>query len=97
MTQEMQTAVRPTIGVIGLGLLGGALAVRLLHRGFAVLGYDIQHSRGDELAAEGVNIAASVAEVATGCQRVLLSLPTSEIVEEASPKWKRNCKLARRH
>jgi 3-hydroxyisobutyrate dehydrogenase-like beta-hydroxyacid dehydrogenase len=69
------------IGVIGLGLLGGALAERLLQAGWRVLGYDSAADRCNELAAHGGTAAASAAEVAAGCPSVVLSLPTTEVVE----------------
>jgi 3-hydroxyisobutyrate dehydrogenase-like beta-hydroxyacid dehydrogenase len=39
---------KPTIGVIGLGLMGGAMAKRLIETGHGVVGYDIV---ADKLAA----------------------------------------------
>ena len=33
------------IGLVGLGLMGEALAVRLIGAGFAVLGYDIDAAK----------------------------------------------------
>src|SRR3954447_20843134 len=68
------------IGVIGLGLLGEALAERLLRAGRGVLGYDLDARRRDELANLGGTAARSAREVAARCERILLSLPTSDVV-----------------
>jgi len=59
-----------SVGLIGVGLLGSALAARLKEAGFAVLGYDLDPARC--LGAE------SAQHVARTCRRVVLCLPTSE-------------------
>ena len=68
-------------GVIGLGLMGSALAQRLLASQYSVLGYDIGPSRCEVIAAIGGSVAAGPADVASQCGRVLLSLPTTDVVE----------------
>jgi 3-hydroxyisobutyrate dehydrogenase-like beta-hydroxyacid dehydrogenase len=70
------------VGIVGLGLLGGALAVRLLHAGFDVIGYDIDYARVAEFVQCGGTAAAMPEDVMRLCPRVLLSLPTSEIVAQ---------------
>jgi 3-hydroxyisobutyrate dehydrogenase-like beta-hydroxyacid dehydrogenase len=67
------------IGIIGLGLLGSAIAERLITAGFAVVGYDIDERRRDEGRASGVIPADSARTVATRCERLFLSLPNSAI------------------
>ncbi len=62
------------IGVIGLGLLGSAIAERLIAAGFSVIGYDI-----DERRSSGIIAADSARAVAARCNRLFLSLPTSAI------------------
>jgi len=70
------------IGLIGLGLLGTALAERLLGAGLRVLGYDVEASRRAALRDRGGAVAENAAAVAASCDRVLLSLPTSDVVAE---------------
>jgi 3-hydroxyisobutyrate dehydrogenase-like beta-hydroxyacid dehydrogenase len=70
-----------TIGIIGLGLLGGALAQRLLDSGRALIGYDIDPARLDAFRAMGGQPADSAAAVSEVCDTVLLSLPTTDVVE----------------
>ena len=60
------------LGLIGLGLVGSALRTRFLDSGFDVVGYDTDSSRGPT--------AGSAAEVASACDRIVLSLPTSPVV-----------------
>jgi len=69
-----------TLGLIGLGLLGSAMAERLLGAGFDVIGHDIDTDRRSALQAAGGRPAGSASEVASGCRRILLSLPTSDVV-----------------
>ncbi len=69
-----------TIGMIGLGLMGSALARRLLRHGFGVLGYDLSNPRRDELIRAGGLAAGSASDVARQCEVVLLSLPDSNVV-----------------
>ena len=68
------------IGLIGVGLLGSALAERLLKAGFIVQGFDTDGEQLQALAASGGHAAPDAAAVARTCRRILLSLPHSGIV-----------------
>lgn len=68
------------IGCIGLGLLGLALSERLLAAGWTVRGFDIDPERQSEHTSRGGIVLESEAAVADS-NLLLLSLPTSEIVE----------------
>lgn len=70
------------IGMIGLGLLGSAIAERLLLAGHTVVGFDLSdvcRSRLDELGGQSVTSAAAVIQA---CRTVVLSLPDSRIVRQ---------------
>jgi 3-hydroxyisobutyrate dehydrogenase-like beta-hydroxyacid dehydrogenase len=69
------------VGIIGIGLLGSALAERLLRAGFQVVGFDIDQQRRAEFASDGGEAAESGLEVAAASDRLLLSLPDSQVVE----------------
>jgi 3-hydroxyisobutyrate dehydrogenase-like beta-hydroxyacid dehydrogenase len=69
------------VGLVGLGLMGMALAERLCSGRFGVWGYDIDPARNNLLAAAGGKVATSVADIASACTRILLSLPDSDVVE----------------
>src|SRR5262249_49528252 len=71
---------RAPVGLVGVGLLGSALADRLLGRGFRVLGVDVDPGRHAALRRHGGDVAAGPMEVFRSCDRVVLSLPTSEVV-----------------
>lgn len=66
-----------SVGLIGLGLVGTALAARLQAAGKTVVGYDIDALR----QPPGVQLAESPAAVAEQARTIILSLPDSEAVE----------------
>ena len=69
------------IAIVGVGLLGSAVASRLLAGGFAVTGYD---SRPDQLAAlgsRGLKAAPSLKDAAAGADAVFTILPSPDSVE----------------
>jgi len=70
-----------TAGVIGLGNMGRGMALSLKRGGFTVLGYDPAPGVSDALAAEGVAARGSIAEITRDADVLILSLPTSAIVE----------------
>ncbi len=67
------------VGLIGLGLMGRALAERLLAAGFPLVGWDIAAAARRRFARCGAQLAADSSDVLTRCRRVLLSLPDSKI------------------
>jgi len=68
--------VSTPVGLIGLGLVGSALAERLLAAGQRVVGWDIDPGRVAALGTSGGDVAGNVQEVFSSCRRVLLSLPS---------------------
>lgn len=64
-----------TVGVIGLGIMGGAFARNLAAAGWRVVGYDISAARRREAARAGVEIARDAAGVAAAVSTILTSLP----------------------
>ena len=69
------------IGIIGVGLLGGAVAARLLKLDFEVKGYDTRLEQIKALCAQGLIAAGSIAEVAADADAVFTILPSLESVE----------------
>jgi len=64
--------------VIGLGLMGGAIARNLAAAGWTVLGYDIDPVCLAEAAAAGVTPASGAADLAVTVPTLLTSLPAPE-------------------
>jgi 3-hydroxyisobutyrate dehydrogenase-like beta-hydroxyacid dehydrogenase len=71
------------IGIIGVGLLGSAVASRLLKGGFEVAGYDSRPEQVRALQAQGLITTASIAEAAADADAVFTILPSLESVETA--------------
>ena len=65
-----------TIGIVGLGIMGGAIARNLVERGWRVIGFDLDTTRCAELALAGVTIAADAGEVARDAPVIMTSLPS---------------------
>ena len=68
------------IGLIGVGLLGSAIAERFFQSDICVIGFDTDPARREELTALGGTACADAAQVFTQCEVILLSLPTSQVV-----------------
>jgi 3-hydroxyisobutyrate dehydrogenase-like beta-hydroxyacid dehydrogenase len=66
------------VGIIGLGIMGGAIAKNLSAAGWQVTGFDIEKKRCDEAKAAGVSIADSALAVAKSASNILVSLPKPE-------------------
>ena len=68
------------IGVIGLGIMGGAFARNLAAAGWKVVGYDLDAGRNREANAAGVEIAHSAEAVAETAIDIITSLPSPRAV-----------------
>ncbi len=64
------------VGVVGLGIMGGAMARNLLAGGWRVVGYDPHGPTADALAADGVVLAADAGAAARAAPVILTSLAT---------------------
>lgn len=72
----------PTVGVIGLGPMGGNIARNLLRNGFEVAGFDIRPECVEAQIGAGITAAGSSAEVAQGADVLATSLPNIEALED---------------
>jgi 3-hydroxyisobutyrate dehydrogenase-like beta-hydroxyacid dehydrogenase len=75
---------RSPVGLIGVGLLGQALAHRLLGAGFEVVGFDVDPAKNARLAELGGRAAASIAEVAKRCDPIVLAVFSTDQVEHVT-------------
>jgi putative dehydrogenase len=73
-----------TIGIVGLGLLGHAVASRLIKAGHRVVGVDLLPARVEALTTLGGTAAPSAAAVAQSAEAVCTLLPSLAAVEEAT-------------
>ena len=73
-----------TVGIIGLGIMGGAMAKNLKGAGFEVVGYDLDAAVVARAREAGIAIAANAAEVAERAADILVSLPSPKAVAETA-------------
>jgi 3-hydroxyisobutyrate dehydrogenase-like beta-hydroxyacid dehydrogenase len=75
-----------TVGVIGLGIMGGAFAKNLIKAGWHVVGYDTNAARRREAKRAGVEIAQNAVELAAAVPTILTSLPKPEALADTVRK-----------
>jgi 3-hydroxyisobutyrate dehydrogenase-like beta-hydroxyacid dehydrogenase len=83
-----------TIGIVGLGIMGGAFAKNLVAAGFHVVGFDIDPAARRAARKSGVELADSAVAVARAAPVIITSLPSpaalqatvAEIVAAKLPK-----------
>jgi len=63
------------VGIVGLGIMGGAFAHNLHAAGWRVIGYDIDRKRCRALARAGIAIAADAGALAAEAPVIITSLP----------------------
>jgi 3-hydroxyisobutyrate dehydrogenase/glyoxylate/succinic semialdehyde reductase len=73
-----------TVGIIGLGIMGGAIARNLVDRGWRVIGFDTDAARRAELARANVTIAGDASQVARDAPIIMTSLPTPAAVADVA-------------
>jgi len=71
-----------TVGIVGLGIMGGAFAKNLAASGWRVIGYDVDPGRRRALARVGVEIARDAAAVAASVPVIITSLPSPQALLE---------------
>jgi 3-hydroxyisobutyrate dehydrogenase-like beta-hydroxyacid dehydrogenase len=69
---------RETLGLIGLGLVGRALAVRLAAAGFVLLGFDRDAAAREAWIGQGYQLADSPAAIGATCTRCVLAVFDSD-------------------
>src|SRR5215813_216985 len=69
------------VGVVGLGIMGGAYARLLARAGWDVVGFDTNAPRRKEAARAGVRILADAKSVAAAAPVIITSLPSPAALE----------------
>lgn len=90
----MNDDARRIVGIVGVGLLGGAIAERLLRAGFRVHGYDVAESRRRALTALGGTAVSSVADLGK-LSRIVLSLPDANASQQVAGEFERDPRSVR--
>jgi 3-hydroxyisobutyrate dehydrogenase-like beta-hydroxyacid dehydrogenase len=79
------------VGVIGLGIMGSAMAANLVKTGFGVVGTDIAAERCAELTAAGGSAVKGTAEVAQRCRYIILALASEAAFHNVCAVLAENC------
>jgi 2-hydroxy-3-oxopropionate reductase len=72
---------RPTVGFIGLGIMGGPMALNLLRAGYPLVAHNRTRAREEPLVSQGASSAGSPRDVASDSDVVITMLPDSPDVE----------------
>ncbi len=78
--------MKPTVGIVGLGIMGGAMAEALLARGYQVAGYDVLPQPRQRLRKAGGRALASSTAVAEHADVMIISLATVAALDDAVEK-----------
>lgn len=79
----MTDSERAAVSVVGTGIMGSAIATRLLATGHAVTVFDLDTAKVAALVAKGARAAASAREAAQASRFVITSLNSAAIVRSA--------------
>jgi 3-hydroxyisobutyrate dehydrogenase len=82
MNTEHSTHEQVRVGMLGIGLMGSAMAGRLLDQGIAVIAWDRDPEHARALEGRGATLATEPAEVLRGTSAVITMLPTADIILE---------------
>jgi 3-hydroxyisobutyrate dehydrogenase len=84
MSFESPSKQQLRVGMLGVGLMGLAMAGRLLEQGIAVTAWDrdLEHARA--LESRGAIYAAEPTDVLRGADAVITMLPTADVVREVA-------------
>ena len=81
--------MKQSIGIIGLGVMGSAMATNLVKAGFAVEGYDIAPKARAALNKAGGRSVSAIARI--GAPVVITSLPSAQALHEVVEAFKTKC------
>jgi len=77
----MAKRTKGTVGIVGLGIMGGAFARNLVAGGWRVIGFDTDAARRRAAAKAGIEIAKDAAALARATTTLITSLPNPQALE----------------
>lgn len=73
-----------TVGVVGLGNMGGAIARSLIRGGIEISAWDASPAALDQLVSDGATAAQSLDDLARSCQVIMIVVVTDDQVKEVA-------------
>lgn len=64
------------IGIIGLGVLGSAIAINFINKNIPINGYDIDQKALEKLSNNKINVYNSIHKISNECNFIITSLPS---------------------
>ncbi len=74
-------SAKGTVGIVGLGIMGGAIGRNLAAAGWRVVGHDLDAARRTEAAAAGITIETNAGTVAATASAIITSLPSPQALD----------------
>jgi len=74
----------PTVGMIGLGIMGSAMSANLMRAGYRVVGYDVLARRRQVHRRAGGEVAPTCRDVGRRAAIIVCSLPSSEALRQTA-------------
>ena len=82
MSEEMPQNQKPSLGFIGIGVMGEPMASNLLRAGFEVTAFDRNRRKSEKLTPLGAHIADSSRQVAEASEVVITMVSDTGMVEQ---------------
>ena len=73
--------MKTAVGFVGLGQMGKWMALNILKKEFPLWVYDIRKEAMDEVVEQGAEATKGLVEIGNRCDRIVLSLPDTSVVE----------------
>lgn len=83
-TKQQTNGLKARVGVLGMGIMGGAMAETLLAHDFPVTGFDIDPKARARLKKAGGKAMTNVADVACQSDVLIISLPSSKALAKVT-------------
>ena len=88
--------MKPHIGIIGLGIMGGAMAEALIGAGYRVCGYDVHPAARQRLRRAGGHALSTCVAVASSVDVLITSLPSVAALDDVVEKFAQGCGTKRK-
>jgi 3-hydroxyisobutyrate dehydrogenase-like beta-hydroxyacid dehydrogenase len=81
------------VGIIGLGVLGSAIAINFINKNISINGYDIDQKAFEKLSNNKINVYNSIHKISNECNFIITSLPSESSLINVCKKLVNNDNL----